>query len=338
MIRIMSAFILAMLSALCCAAGQEIQLADGPPSRHIVVPGDTLWDLAGKFLKDPWRWPEVWRMNDEEIKNPHRIFPGDVIVLERDAQGSPRLSLRSTRLVPQIYSTMIREGIPAIPPNVIRPFLSDPLIVEVASLDRAARIIATQQDRVYIGNGDLAYVADADPSRLDWQIYRNGKPLQDPVSNEILGYEAFYLGTARQIESGKYATFEVLTMKQEIGRGDRLLPTIRPPLVAYVPHKPDFQVNGRVISVYGGVDIAGRGSIVTINRGVRDGIEIGHVLALERNRTVVERDENDTKVMIPIPPERIGLLFVFRTFERLSYGLVVQSQSTVDVNDFARTP
>jgi hypothetical protein len=115
-------------------------------------------------------------------------------------------------------------------------------------------------------------------------------------------------------------------MKQEIGRGDRLLPAIRPPLVAYVPHKPDFQVNGRVISVYGGVDTAGRGSIVTINRGARDGIEIGHVLALERNRTVVERDENDTKVMIPIPPERIGLLFVFRTFERLSYGLVVQSK------------
>lgn len=338
MIRIMSAFILAMISALCGAVGQEIQLAEGAPNRHIVVPGDTLWDLAGKFLKEPWRWPEIWRMNEEEVNNPHRIYPGDVIVLERDVQGSPRLRLQSIRLVPQIYSTDVKDEIPAIPPNLIRPFLSDPLIVEVSSLDRAARIVATQQDRVYLGNGDLAYVAGADPSRLDWQIYRNGRPLHDPDNHQILGYEAFYLGTARQLAPGNPATFEVVTMKQEIGRGDRLLPAIRPPLVAYVPHKPGFQVNGRVISVYGGVDTAGRGSIVTLNRGARDGIEIGHVLALERNRTIVERDENDTKVRVPIPPERIGLLFVFRIFERLSYGLVVKSESTVDVNDFARSP
>ncbi len=338
MIRIMFAFLLAIASALCCAVGEDLQLAEGAPTRHIVVPGDTLWGISGKFLKEPWRWPEIWRMNREEIKNPHRIFPGDVIILERDSQGKPWLRLQSARLLPTIHSTRIAEAIPAIPPNVIRPFLSDPLIVEANSLNSAARIVATQQDRVYLGNGDLAYVANADPSREDWQIYRNGKPLEDPDTNEILGYEAFYLGTARQREPGEPATFEIVTMKQEIGRGDRLLPAIRPPLVAYVPHKPDFPVNGRVISVYGGVEAAGRGSIVTINRGARDGIEIGHVLAIERNRTVVERDEYDVKVMVPIPPERIGLLFVFRVFERLSYGLVVQSEGTVDRNDFARTP
>lgn len=338
MIRIMFAFLLAIASALCCAAGEELQLADGAPTRHIVVPGDTLWGISGKFLKEPWRWPEIWRMNREEIKSPHRIYPGDVIILERDSRGKPRLSLQSARLLPTIQSTRIEEGIPAIPPNVIRPFLSHPLIVEANSLESAARIVATQQDRVYLGNGDLAYVANADPSREDWQIYRNGKPLADPVTNEILGYEAFYLGTARQREPGEPATFEIVTMKQEIGRGDRLLPAIRPPLVSYVPHKPDFPVDGRVISVYGGVEAAGRGSIVTINRGARDGIEIGHVLAIERNRLVVERDEYDVKVMVPIPPERIGLLFVFRVFERLSYGLVVQSEGTVDINDFARTP
>jgi hypothetical protein len=277
-------------------------------------------------------------MNREEIRNPHRIFPGDVILLDRDALGKPRLRLQRARMVPQIHVETIEEGIPAIPPNVIRPFLSDPLIVEAHSLDSAARIIATPNDRVYIGNGDLAYVANADPAKLDWQVYRNGKPLLDPESGEILGYEAFYLGTARQIEAGNPATFEVVTMKQEIGRGDRLVPAIRPPLVAYVPHRPDFLVDGRVISVYGGVDAAGRGSIVSINRGTQDGIEIGHVLALERNRTVIERDEQDQKVVVPIPPERIGLLFVFRPFERISYGLIVQSDGTVDVNDFARTP
>ncbi|HCV12255.1 MAG TPA: peptidoglycan-binding protein, partial [Candidatus Accumulibacter sp.] len=130
----------------------------------------------------------------------------------------------------------------------------------------------------------------------------------------------------------------VLTSKEEIGRGDRLLPAVRPPLVPYVPHKPDFAVDGRIISVYGGVDAAGGGSIVAINRGQADGIEIGHVLALERNRTVVERDEYENNVVIAIPPQRIGLLFIFRTFERISYGLVVQAIGTVEVNDFARVP
>jgi hypothetical protein len=338
MIRIISAFILAMVSSLSSAAGEELRLADGAPQRHLVVPGDTLWGISGKFLKDPWLWPDIWRMNRDEIRNPHRIFPGDVILLDRDALGKPRLRLASTRLVPQIHAEAMAQGIPAIPPNVIRPFLSDPLIVEAHSLDSAARIVATPNDRVYIGNGDLAYVANADPDKLDWQIYRNGKPLLDPESGEILGYEAFYLGTARQVEAGNPATFEVVTMKQEIGRGDRLVPAIRPPLVAYAPHRPDFLVDGRVISVYGGVDAAGRGSIVSINRGTQDGIEIGHVLALERNRTVIERDEQDQKLVVPIPPERIGLLFVFRPFERLSYGLIVQSDGTVEVNDFARTP
>lgn len=337
MIRFLSAFLLILASAVC-VAGQELELAEGAPPRHVVLPGDTLWGISARFLKEPWRWPEIWRMNRDEIRNPNRIFPGDVIVLERDSYGKPRLRLESVRLRPEIHAIAIDEAIPAIPPNVIRPFLSEPLIVEPDTLDGAARIIATQQDRVYLGNGDIAYVADADPSTRDWQIYRNGRPLRDPEGNEILGYEAFYLGTARQLEAGNPATFLVVTMKQEIGRGDRLLPAMRPPLISYVPHQPDFPVDGRVISIYGGVDAAGRGSIVTINRGARDGIEIGHVLALERNRIVSERNESDAKVMVTIPPERIGLLFVFRTFERISYGLVVQATGTVDVNDFARTP
>jgi hypothetical protein len=339
MIRIIFAFILSMVSALCCAAGQELQLADGAPERHVVLPGDTLWAISARFLKEPWRWPEIWRMNREQIANPHRIFPGDIIILERDRQGLPWLRLQSATLVPQIYAEVSEQGIPAIPPNVIRPFLSDPLIVEAHALDGTARIMATQQDRVYLGNGDLAFVINADPTRQMWQIYRNGKALHDPESNEILGYEAFYLGTARQLEPGNPATFEVVQMKQEIGRGDRLLPAVPPPLIAYVPHKPEFPVRGRVISVYGGVDAAGRGSIVAINRGATDGIEIGHVLALARNRVVVEHpDEEFRATAVQIPEQRIGLLFVFRAFERISYALVVQSEGTVDVNDFVRTP
>jgi len=346
MIRIMSALFLAVAATVCGAAEQPIQLAESAPQQHIVVPGDTLWGISAQFLKEPWRWPEIWRMNREQIKNPHRIYPGDVIILDHDANGNPLLRKQNTKLRPQIYSEQTDQSIPPIPPNVIEPFISAPLVVEVNGMDSAARIVATQQDRVFLGNGDVAYVENADPSKQNWQVYRKGKPLRDPAYPDqnpsdlkhVLGYEAFYLGTATQVKAGSPATFEVLSAKEEIGRGDRLVPAARPQLVAYVPHKPDFSVDGRIVSVYGGVGAAGRGSIVSLNQGASDGLEIGHVLAIERNRTIVQRDEDNKKVNVVIPPERVGLVFVFRTFDRISYALIVQSEGTVEVNDYLRTP
>ena len=355
MIRIISMLVLAVAATLCNAAEQPLQLAENAPQRHIVVPGDTLWGISGQFLKEPWRWPEIWRMNKEQIKNPDLIFPGDVIVLDYDSNGNPmlrkqsgnsKLRQQSDKLHPQIYSEQISQAIPPIPPNAIGPYLSEPLVVEVDGLDSAARIVATQQDRVFLGSGDTAYVNNADPSQLKWQVYRNGKPLLDPAfpnqnpadSTHVLGYEAFYLGTATQVSPGSPATFQILTAKQEIGRGDRLVPAAQPSLVAYVPHKPDFMVDGRIISVYGGVESAGRGSIVSLNRGSKEGLEIGHVLSVERNRTIVERDDDGRKVNVEIPPVRLGLVFVFRVFDHISYALIVQAESTVEVNDFVRTP
>jgi hypothetical protein len=346
MIRIMSALFLAVAATVCGAAEQPIQLADSAPQQHIVVPGDTLWGISAQFLKEPWRWPEIWRMNRDQIKNPHRIYPGDVIVLDHDANGNPLLRKQNAKLRPQIYSEQTDQSIPPIPPNVIEPFISAPLVVEVNGMDSAARIVATQQDRVFLGNGDTAYVENADPSKQLWQVYRKGKPLLDPAYpgqspsdlKHVLGYEAFYLGTATQVKAGSPSTFEVLSAKEEIGRGDRLVPAAPPQLVAYVPHKPDFSVDGRIVSVYGGVGAAGRGSIVSLNQGASNGLEIGHVLAIERNRTIVQRDEEDQKINVVIPPERVGLVFVFRTFDRISYALIVQSEGTVEVNDFLRTP
>ncbi|WP_153111169.1 LysM peptidoglycan-binding domain-containing protein [Propionivibrio limicola] len=342
--RILSALALSIAAALCSASEPPIRLAENVPDRHIVVPGDTLWGISGKFLKEPWRWPEIWRMNKEQIKNPHRIYPGDVIVLEYDANGNPQLRhlqnvSSSKKLQPRIYSEQNSEAIPPIPPNVIEPFLSEPLIVETENLNSAPRIVATQEGRVFLGNGDKAYVDNADPAQKVWQVYRNGKALYDPDNpKQLLGYEAFYLGTAIQTRPGSPATFEINTVKEEMGRGDRLLPMTRPKLVDYVPHKPDVQINGRVIGMYGGVSAGGRGSIVSISRGKMDGLEIGHVLALERDRNFVQRDENDRKMKVAIPSERIGLIFVFRTFDRVSYALVVQSDGPVEVNDFVSTP
>ncbi|MBL8396520.1 MAG: LysM peptidoglycan-binding domain-containing protein [Candidatus Accumulibacter sp.] len=343
MIRFLSAFLLATVSLLCGATGQPIELADHAPTRHIVLPGDTLWGLSSKFLKDPWRWPEVWRMNRPEVVNPHRIYPGDVILLERDTDGSPRLRLQKSlqkdvRLVPQIHVEKLTDAIPAIAPNVIRPFLSEPLIVEADGLENAPRIVATQEGRVFLGPTDRAYVSKASPTIDYWHVYRNGKALRDPDSQAVLGYEAFYLGTAKQLQSGDPATFEILTAKQEISRDDRLVPLTRPELLAYVPHKPEAMIDGRVLSVYGGVGVGGLGSVVAINRGRADGLEIGHVLSLQRNRVLEQRDQQDRQEQVVVPPHRQGLLFVFRTFQRISYALIVQAEGTIEINDFVRTP
>lgn len=342
MTRFFSVLALVVLMTLRLApaadAAEPIRLADGAPQRYVVVRGDTLWDISGRFLKEPWRWPEIWRMNRDQIKNPHRIYPGDVIVLERDATGQPYLRLES-KLRPQIHAEQENEAIPPIPPNVIEPFIAKPLIIEENGLESAAKIVATAQDRVFLSKGDMAFVKGADAKQKRWQVFRNGEPLRDPEDpKRVLGYEAFELGTAIQTRPGDPAIFQIETAKQEIGTGDRLLPAERPVLIDYVPHVPDQQVDGRVVSVYGGVGSGGRLSIVAISRGHADGIEIGHILALEQNRTVIARDEKDEKSEVVIPALRFGLMIVFRTFEHISYALVVQSDGTIDAGDFVRTP
>jgi len=341
--RIISALLLALTASLAQAADPApLQVADNAPQRHIVVRGDTLWGISAQFLKEPWRWPEIWQLNKEQIKNPHLIYPGDVIVLDRDANGNPRLRLAGeNRLQPKIYSEPLAETIPSIPQNVIEPFISEPLIVEDSTVNHGARIVAMQEERVFLGTGDTAFVEGASdrPQQAAWQVYRPAKPLRDPETNEVLGYEAFYLGTARQKEPGEPGVFQIASAKQEIGRGDRLLPAQHPQLVNYVPHRPEKDVSGRVVSVYGGVGSAGRNSVITLNRGRTDGLEVGHVLALYRHRSDTFRnDETDKKETVQLPDQRYGLVFVFRTFDRLSYALVLNSNGTVNINDGLRNP
>lgn len=359
MTRIISALLLALVASIAQAAEPvsagatnpapamapaqtPLQIADNAPDRHIVVPGDTLWGISAKFLKEPWRWPEIWRLNREQIKNPHRIYPGDVIVLDRDANGNPMLRLAGNgKLEPRIYTERVEDTIPSIPPNVIEPFISEPLIVDDATVNNGARIVAMQEERVFLGPGDKAFVAGASdrPTQELWQIYRPGKPLLDPETKEVLGHEAFYLGTAKQLQPGEPGVFEIRTFKQEVGRGDRLLPANPPTLVNYAPHKPDHEVEARVASVYGGVGTAGRNSIITLNQGTDSGIEVGHVLAIFRNRSDTFRNESTgEKETVQLPKERYGLVFVFRTFARVSYALVLNSAGSVNLNDVLRNP
>lgn len=341
--RIISALLLALAASFAHAATPApLQVAENAPDRHIVVPGDTLWGISAKFLKEPWRWPEIWRLNQDQIKNPHRIYPGDVIVLDRDADGNPILRLAGNdKLQPKIYSEAVEQTIPSIPPNVIEPFISEPLIVEDITVKNGARIVAMQEERVFLGPGDTAFVTGVgdQPKQESWQVYRPAKPLHDPETKEVLGYEAFYLGTARQMEAGDPAVFQIATAKQEIGRGDRLLPAKRPQLVNYAPHRPDKAIEGRVMSVYGGVGTAGRNSVITLNRGSASGLEVGHVLALYRYRSDTFRnDETGKKETVQLPDQRYGLVFVFRTFERIAYALVLNSGGSVAINDILRQP
>ncbi|MBI2308328.1 MAG: LysM peptidoglycan-binding domain-containing protein [Rhodocyclales bacterium] len=343
MTRIISALLLALAASFAHAAEPApLKIADNAPDRHIVVPGDTLWGISAKFLSEPWRWPEIWRMNQDQIKNPHRIYPGDVIVLDRDANGKPLLRVAgSNKLQPKIYSEAVEQTIPSIPPNVIEPFLSEPLIVEDITVNNGARIVAMQEERVFLGPGDTAFVTGASdrPQQETWQVFRPAKPLRDPETKEVLGHEAFYLGTAKQQQPGEPGVFTIATAKQEIGRGDRLLPANRPQLINYAPHRPEQEVEGRVASVYGGVGTAGRNSVITLNRGSRDGLEVGHVLALHRNRADTFRDDmTERTTTVELPQQRYGLVFVFRTFERVAYALVLNSAGAVNINDVLRKP
>lgn len=341
MVRIISALILAVTAA-CASAQEPVQLVDNPPDRYVVVRGDTLWGISGKFLKEPWRWPEIWRLNQEQIKNPHRIYPGDIVLLDLSS-GQPRLTLAkpvgTTKLEPQVYSEALKQEIPSIPSNVIEPFVSQPLVVDAHDLDTSPRIVATQEDRLFLGNGDIGYVSGIpDAKVVNWQVYRPGKPLQDPDSGEVIGYEAFFLGNAKLTQPGDPAVVSITAAKEEIGRGDRLVAAKLPTLLAYAPHKPEQAVSGRIMSIYGGLNEGGRYSIVSLNRGNRDGLELGNVVALYRSQIAYGYDSGDTRVSTPIPEERYGLAFIFRTFDRISYALVMESSKSVMVGDAVKNP
>jgi hypothetical protein len=351
-------------AAWVALAQGDLQVKDTAPDRYVVQKGDTLWSISSKFLKDQWRWPEIWRMNQEQIRNPHNISPGDVLVLDRSVsppqlrlgeagtggggptQPPPAGDADSVKLLPRVYtSSMAGEAIPAIPPRAIEPFLTQPLVIEDGGLDRAPRILATEENRVNLGAGNVAYVTGFDKADNPvWQVYRAGQPLVDPDSRRTLGYEAVYLGTARVTRPGDPATVEILSSKKEISAGDRLIPAPPPVVPQYVPHAPASQVNGRIIALYDALATSsgGRDSIISINRGRRDGLEPGHVLAIYRNVVIYDQKDylrsRDSSPAIQLPPERYGLVFIFRTFNAVSYGLVMESQRPVQGGDIIQNP
>jgi hypothetical protein len=377
------------LVALAClslnANADEIQLQKNHPDRYVVVKGDTLWGISGKFLKDPWQWPKVWKMNRAEIKNPHWIYPGDVIVLDT-SNGDPQLRLlhETVTLEPGIREEPLeKEAIYTIAPNVIGPFLSQPLLIENGKLDNAPRIIAGQDNRVIYSPGTRVYIDGIKEGEgAHWNIYRPGEQLTDPDTKEVLGTEAIYLGDANIARYGAPATGDIVRAKEEIFTKDRLVVSPDEFKSSFVPHAPDTQINGRIMRIYGGVAEGGPNTVVSINRGKNDGLEEGHVLAISRygrvlkdpeyknptsNQVVAEekklkelnfdvktgadgkkivnfeKEPLQTQVklepgQVKLPDERVGLVMIFRTFDRVSYGLIMNTTDAVYTLDSVQTP
>lgn len=348
------------------------ELAPSAPDEYTVKPGDTLWAISRLYLLRPWRWPELWGMNISEIANPHRIYPGQVLYLDKTG-GRARLTMRrgaggsadggTIKLSPRTrFDSLAGMALPTLNPSVIEPFLSEPIVVDADTLQSAPRIVAGNDSRVLLSRGDRAYArGNAETPLLEtpgplknFRVFRSATPLKDPGTGEILGYEAQYLGKA-QLKRGESTTVEtqkdkdvitvvpasidIIAAREEIRAGDRLLPEPPRQLLSYVPRAPSNQVEGRIISVYGNaVQFAAQNQVVAINKGTRDGVDSGHVLAILKNGETILDRTGERKETIKLPNERIGLLMVFRPFEKVSYALVLEITDTPRAGDFLVNP
>ena len=362
---LLTAFMLPLLLGSRVLHAEDIQLQDNPPDRYTVQKGDTLWGIAGRFLKQPWRWPDVWRMNRDQIKNPHWIYPGDVIVLDRSG-AEPRLTLEGegsvsgsgNRLSPRVrVEPLEAAAIPSIPPGDIEPYLTRPIITDPDGLPNAAKIVAARDRRVVRGAGDSVYAINIDAKSGDqWLIYRPGKVLRSYDSNETLGNEMRYLGSATVERFGEVSTLRITAAREEILFGDLLVPAPPEVIVNYVPHAPERAIEGRIIALANDSAETGRGYLVTLDRGSQDGLESGHVLAIYHPAPVIPDSrpyqgvDTISKVIdqtrsivqptryLDLPPERTGLLFVFRVFDRVAYAIVLNTTEPIVVGDVVRKP
>jgi len=364
----LSLIIAACLLSPRLAGADEVQLKPDHPERYTVVKGDTLWDISSRFLKSPWLWPKIWKIN-QDIKNPHLIYPGDVIVL-RMVNGQPELSVlrnekltptpssaalpapaapapveapvvtdgRTVKLSPQVRSEPLEAAIPTIPPNAILPFLTRPLVVQDDELEKAGYVTTGLDDRIALGNNSQFYARGLkDDSQEYYYIFRPGQPIRNPDSGELLGYEAIYLGDAELLEGGDPTKLVVTKVKQEIVPTDRLLAAPQKvSLPYYYPHAPKNQVEGRIVTALNAVAEIGPYTVIGISLGTREGIEEGTVLRIMRH--VGTSKDPVTHGTYKLPDEESGLLMVFRTYEKMSYALVMTATRPIHLLDTVITP
>lgn len=343
----MRQFIIPTLLAIgltAAAHADTLRLRPDAPARYVVKKGDTLWDISGRYLYKPWYWPKLWNLNRAQIKDPHWIYPGDVLVLDRRT-GTLRLErggrpLATEKLAPHAR-VMDDSAVGSVNAKAIQSFLARPAVVDEDEFFDAPRIVAGTDSRSLMGAGDTAYADKLGGSRGQrWQIYRPVRQLTDPDTGEKLGYEVAYAADSRveQPAQGKEAAVLTITRSaSEVSLGDRLRHGEDAGFVNYAPHAPDKQVSGKVIGTYAGVESAGQFYSVVVNRGARDGLEPGHVLAVKKAAYTTQPDGTFSR-SITIPAEPIGHLFVYKVAPKVAYGLLLGLTKPASVGDEVSTP
>lgn len=333
-----------LLVAVGGIAQAAVELRDGHPEQYTVVKGDTLWDISGRFLSEPWKWPELWHANPQ-VENPHLIYPGDSLSLVY-IDGQPRVMLNrgasrgTIKLSPTVRSTPMAEAISTIPLEAINSFLlSNRIVDSAAEFQAAPYIVAGNAERVISGSGDRVYGRGEFQDNINiYGIFRQGKTYVDPETNEFLGINADDVGTAERLEmEGDIATMMLTRVTQEARIGDRMFPSEERAINStFMPSEPTKDVNGLILDIPRGVTQIGQFDVVTLNKGARDGLAIGNVLAVYKTGETVR--DRVTGENVKIPDERSGLLMVFRTYDKLSYGLVLQATRSLAVLDKVRNP
>lgn len=328
---------------------QAAELRPGHPDSYHVKEGDTLWDISSAFLQDPWLWPELWHVNPQ-IDNPHLIYPGDIIKLVY-IDGEPAFQITrgqktikykagdTVKLTPQARITPLDTVIPAIPLEYIQPFLVENRVLTLEELEAAPYIVAGDEQHILMGAGDYAYArGDFTDAQRAYGIYRKGIMYVDPQTEEVLGTGAVDIGIAR-LESVEddIARLKVQSTSSDARIDDRLLPTEeRKVNSTFYPKAPEQEVDGQIIHVFSGVRNVSQWNVVVINRGAREGIEVGDVLAIFTKGEVVK--DRNTNERIKLPDHRRGIMMIFRTFDKVSYGLILRSSAPLKVLDAVRNP
>ena len=324
------------------------------PQTYIVQEGDTLWDISAQFLRDPWYWPEIWYKNPQ-VQNPHLIFPGDelaivyiggqkrVQITRRGETGQALQSgMKIVKLSPRIRAQSIDASIPSIPIESIRQLLEKPLIIDEAELADSAYVLDSRDNHLANAINDTLYVRNlnTDTGSGRYQIFRPNKPLVDTATGEVLGYEALYVAEAKLERRGDPASVRVTSSSREILRDDRLLPIDNTNLERdFFPRAPKHDVNGRVISLLDGISQVGQYQTVVINLGLRDDISIGNILRVDREgKVVIDRNEEEPNFMVKLPDERSGILMVIRSYEKMSFALIMEAETPIRLNNPVRTP
>ena len=336
---------------------QPMQAADSPirpgaPMSYTVKRGDTLWDISSLFLRDPWLWPEIWQIN-QQVENPHLIYPGDVLALAYGADGRPMISLAqagAARVSPRLRSSDLDGPIATIPYSAIASFLARPSVVSADDLKTAPHVLAFRDGHMVGGSDHEIYVRDlAGQPRTRYNVVHIGDPLRDPESGDVVGYLGTYAATAVITKSGNPAKAMLTDTARETLQGDRLIANDLTPPMNFAPRSPSRPVKGQIISVVDGVELIGQYQIVVINRGARHGIESGHVLAVDQAGEVVRDRFGQRKFLgisagsafakkVQLPNERSGTMLIFRVYDRISFGLIVSAENAIRVADHVRNP